>query len=126
MREFCKASPFLSSVAAFGQSQGRFYFIFAVPISSVVYQVWNDFLFNGIRLFPYLVAVTGVVFFLSALVKDFPRVLALALCLTLTPIWRGWGPVLSYPWWMSLGFAAFAWSAVAWLKWSETKKKAGR
>jgi NAD dependent epimerase/dehydratase family len=39
-----------------GKLQGRFYFIFAVPISSVVYQVWNDFLFNGIRLFPYLVA----------------------------------------------------------------------
>jgi hypothetical protein len=50
-------------------------------------------------------------------------VLALALCLTLTPIWRGWGPVLSYPWWFSLGFAAFTWSAVAWLKWSETNKK---
>jgi hypothetical protein len=78
MREFCKASLFLSRVAAFGQSQGRFYFIFAVPISSVIYEVRNDFLFKRIRLFPYLVAVTGAAFFLSALVKDLiPQSLAI-------------------------------------------------
>ena len=105
------------------KSIGRFFFLFFAPVSSAFLQVKNDYLFNAIRLVPYATGLLGFATFMNILGRSrFPVLLTLAICLTFTPIWAGYTPLLGYPWWYSLGFAAFTWGSLTWLQWFERRR----
>jgi hypothetical protein len=102
---------------------GRFFFMFLAPLSSTLLQIENDALFNATRLLPYIFGLLGFAAFMYQVDRrNFPLLLTLAICLAFTPIWAGYTPVLGYPWWYSLGFAAFTWGALTWLKWFQTQR----
>lgn len=102
---------------------GRFFFMFFAPVSSTLLQIESDVLFNATRLLPYVLGLLGFAAFMNQIDRhSFPLLLTLAICLAFTPIWSGYTPVLGYPWWYSLGFAAFTWGALTWLKWFQTQR----
>jgi hypothetical protein len=105
------------------QGCGRFYVLFFWPISSALLQIKNEALFNPVRLTPYILGLLGFAKFMNEIGgRHFPALLTLAICLAFTPIWTGYTPVLGYPWWFSLGFAAFCWGALIWVKWFQTRR----
>jgi hypothetical protein len=105
------------------KSLGRFFFVFFAPVSSTILQIESDVLFNAIRLLPYVLGLLGFAALMNQIDRrSFPLLLTLAICLAFTPIWAGYTPVLGYPWWYSLGFAAFTWGALTWLKWFQTQR----
>jgi hypothetical protein len=105
------------------QGCGRFYVLFFWPISSALLQIKNEALFNVVRLTPYILGLLGFAKFMNEIGgRRFPALLTLAICLAFTPIWTGYTPVLGYPWWFSLGFAAFSWGALTWVKWFQARR----
>ena len=86
-------------------------------------QIESDGLFNLVRLLPYVLGALGFATFVNQIGgRRFPLSLTLAICIAFTPTWNGYTPVLGYPWWFSLGFAAFIWGTLTWLKWFQTHR----
>jgi hypothetical protein len=111
------------SAAISAKSLGRFFFVYFAPVSSTFLQIKNDYLFNVIRLAPYVAGMLGFATFMNTVDRSrFPLLLTFAVCLAFTPIWAGYTPLLGYPWWYSLGFAAFTSGSLTWLQWFERRR----